>query len=377
MSKAIAILLCMLSAMTLHAQLPSASTEKERSIPAFVIVSGIQGGFIAAHREQMKHLQQGHSIGGFVQVLRQAKGDRRWHDEFNQPETGIDAFFLYTGNARQLGSQMGICYFANLPLNRLRHDPRKFRHWITLGIGPGYSTKTWDLETNRQADVIGSPLNAALLLAWNGELLNTSRIFLRGGLRITHYSNGAFTLPNLGTNNIALSLQAGWKSSKRIQLPEIGFHDVLPRKWSLEIGAAAGLQEVAPPTYPKQPVAVISMWMHRRHSWKASFTGGVDLMYKTALQRLFEGRDERTPSASEMIQAGIIAGYNLHFDRLRFSMQQGVYVRDKWKETGMLYHRFGLRYQITHNLFAHLMLKTHFAKADHGELGVGYTFSKR
>jgi hypothetical protein len=374
MSKSLAVLLSILSALSLHAQQSDVSTEAEHSIPAFVIVSGIQGGFIVAHREQMKHLQQGHSIGGFVQVLRQSKGDKRWHEEYNKPETGVDAFFLYTGNARQLGSQIGICYFANLPLNRLVHEPRKFRHWITLGIGPGYSTKTWDLETNRQAEVIGSPLNAALLLAWNGELLNTSRIFLRGGLRITHYSNGAFTLPNLGTNNIAIAIQAGWKSGRRIPLTEVGFHDILPKKWSMEISASAGLQEVAPPTYPKQAVAVASLWVTRRHSWKASFTGGADLIYKSALKRLFEARDERTPPTSELIQAGIIAGYNLHFARLRFSMQQGVYIRDKWKETGLLYNRFGLRYQITSHFFAHLMLKTHFAKADHGELGVGYTF---
>jgi len=374
MQKLVVSLIVALSALSLGAQEASGVSSGTRTIPAFSIHAGVQGGFIAAHREQMKHLQQGHSIGGYLQWIRKAKGDRRWHEEFNNPETGLDVFFLYTGNSRQLGSQFGVCYFANLPLIRQSREPRSFRHWITLGIGPGFSTKKWDLETNRQADVIGSPLNAALLLAWSSEVISTERIALRAGLRITHYSNGAFTLPNLGTNNIAFALQAGLKSARRIPLSEVGFHDNLPKKWSMEIGIAGGLQEVAPPTYPKQPAAVISVWATRRHSWKASFTGGLDLMYKTALERLFETRDARTPSTAEMIQAGIIAGYNLHFNRMRFSMQQGIYVRDKWKETGLLYHRFGLRYQFTSKLFAHLMLKTHFAKADHGELGIGYSF---
>jgi hypothetical protein len=39
---------------------------------------------------------------------------------------------------------------------------------------------------------------------------------------------------------------------------------------------------------------------------------------------------------------------------------------------GALYHRFGLRYSFARSLYAQLTLKTHFAKADYGEIGIGY-----
>lgn len=333
----------------------------------------LQGGYIAAHREQMKHLQQGHSIGGFIQLVRPTRGQKPWHALYNFPETGIDLFFNYTGNARQLGNQIGACYIANLTMNRKTRPKGTFRHVLLIGIGPGYTTRIWDLESNRQADVLGSHINAALLLGWTAEVVRTNKVSIRSGVRITHYSNGAFQLPNLGTNNVALFLQAGWlRQRDSFRNTETASTDSL-RRWTVQLAVTGGIQEVPPLTYPKQGVGVVSAWIQRRHSWKASFSGGIDLFYKHALRRQFENRDGTPPVFTDQVQAGLMVGYNLHFNRLCFAMQQGVYVRDAWKDNGLLYHRFGLRYEVSSHWFLHLMLKTHFAKADHSEFGFGYT----
>jgi hypothetical protein len=49
---------------------------------------------------------------------------------------------------------------------------------------------------------------------------------------------------------------------------------------------------------------------------------------------------------------------------------------DKQRLNGTLYHRAGLRYAIGKNFYAQLTLKTHFAKADYGEIGMGYVIRK-
>lgn len=335
---------------------------------------GMHGGFIPAHREQMSHLLQGHSAGAFVQLLKPTDGSREWHTLYNYPETGFDLFYLSTGNPRQLGNQMGICYTANLPLNRRLRETPRFRHWIGLGIGAGYATRIWDLETNHQSDVLGSHLNAALVLAWYTRLAKRNHFDLQTGLRITHFSNGAYQLPNLGTNNVALFLAAGFGST------DVAKHTTDPisakgeKKITFSISASAGLQEIPPFTYKKYPVGTFSTWMNFRTVNKHSWTAGFDVFKKEALLVLLERRNGEPAHAIQSWQSGFAAGYNMHFNRLSFAIQQGLYLTNSWKDSGLLYHRFGLQYEITNHLQARLMLKTHFARADHSEWGIAYVF---
>ena len=50
----------------------------------------------------------------------------------------------------------------------------------------------------------------------------------------------------------------------------------------------------------------------------------------------------------------------------------GCYVRDRYRPNGPLYHRIGFRYQISNGFYGNITLKTHWAKADYMEAGIGY-----
>jgi hypothetical protein len=52
----------------------------------------------------------------------------------------------------------------------------------------------------------------------------------------------------------------------------------------------------------------------------------------------------------------------------------GAYVKDRYQPDGPLYHRIGMRYQFSNGITANLVLKSHWAKADYVEWGIGYTF---
>jgi hypothetical protein len=113
--------------------------------------------------------------------------------------------------------------------------------------------------------------------------------------------------------------------------------------------------------------------LERRQSAKSSFGIGLDVFRNSSIGVLLERRDKNERQV-DILQAGAVLSYTLHFDEFEFKMQQGFYLRDKWKDNGTFYHRFGLRYLLSEKVFLNLMLKTHFAKADHGELGIGYRF---
>ena len=147
-------------------------------------------GFVIPHNPQMKHLIKGHSFGAQASWMVQMMGEKDWHQYYNYPELGYDVFFSNTGNLPQLGYQIGASYLMNLSLLRLKKHVNSFdgfNNWLGLGIGLGYSTKTWDLEENHQADVIGSHFNACLTLQYSVRFLTIGKYDLRTGIRMTHF----------------------------------------------------------------------------------------------------------------------------------------------------------------------------------------------
>jgi hypothetical protein len=103
---------------------------------------------------------------------------------------------------------------------------------------------------------------------------------------------------------------------------------------------------------------------------------GVDVLFDSSVIPLVEQRTSELIRARQAIQVGALFSYSLFFDRFSLKIQQGYYVIDAQRLNGSLYHRIGLRYALKGNFYAQLTLKTHFAKADYGELGIGYTIRR-
>jgi hypothetical protein len=347
--------------------------------PALTALIGAHYGFIIPHNPQMTHLIRGHSRGIHFQFLWPTVGDKNWEMRYGKPEQGFDFFFNHTGNFKQLGYQFASSYLVNLPLLRQsKHQDRsyaEFSHWLGLGIGLGYNTKTWDLENNHQADVIGSHINVALTMQYSAKLLTLKASELRAGLRLTHFSNGAFQLPNQGTNNIGAFVMWGWRRQD-VHDPNYKKEvDPFSRHWKTSVSLVHGWKEISPPNGKKYPSFTISCLEEYRATYKSSFGVGLDAMYNSSLKKLMQryDTDQSGVSNGDVFQLGAVLSYGLHFDRMVLRFQQGFYLKSKWTSDGSFYHRVFLRYAVNDHWQLHLGLKTHFAKADHGELGLVYT----
>jgi len=374
LSWVLCLLLCVESAW---AQTNSDSLlPKEKWSP---MISAPYFGLIVPHKKEMTHLIQGHSYGLHVNLNKQLI-TKAWHSAYNFPEQGIDLTYIYTGNPEQLGQQVALSYLLNLPLNRKNIDLKRenskhrIRHWIGIGIGIGYSSQIWDLKENHQAPVIGSHLNAALIIQYSTRLLQLKKSQIRAGLRITHFSNGAFQIPNLGTNNAGIFLSYKILDSPNKYNHRSTFETDYKKTFRTSIFFGAGLKEIQPPTQTKYAAFTLSLLEERRITYKSSLGIGIDMLYNSSLKTIQERRGNPNFSANQVWQSGVVLSYTLHLNNFELKMQQGIYIRDKHKLDGLLYHRFGLRYHINNHWFAQLTLKTHFAKADFGEWGFGYAF---
>ncbi len=94
-----------------------------------------------------------------------------------------------------------------------RRDLLRTRHWSAgykMENGMGICTKPYDLHTNLQNIIIGSPLTVYVGLGFFLQYRPTSHwsIGIDGGFR--HYSNGRLTQPNAGVNTLDVGLRVGY-----------------------------------------------------------------------------------------------------------------------------------------------------------------------
>jgi len=338
----------------------------------------VQYGFIAPHSVLMQPLITHHSVGGSVRMLKR-NTNHAYSKFYHNPYQGIDFTFIQTGNSRQLGNQYSLNFWNQFPVKRGGGKSKGIHKYVHLGIGIGYTTKKWDAQTNFQAPVLGSHLNACLSLGYEQRLFEWKEIQVNAGIRVTHFSNGAFQLPNLGTNTLALTLNVlPVYHAKAIKdsIEVLAIYRPLSAMKHYQMSIANGWKEVGQPGEAKHPIWTLSAsydFKHKneKHGWALN----ADVMYNSALYVQMNNRDGVRPSSTEIVQLGVGPTFIQYFGNTQLRIENGFYVRDKWAETTPVYQRVTLRYAPKdRNFFVQFGLKTHFAKADHGEIGMGYRF---
>ncbi|MFM1772309.1 MAG: hypothetical protein RLZZ71_1451 [Bacteroidota bacterium] len=337
----------------------------------------IQYGFVVPHNSLMEPLITDHSVGGSVRFVKRIT-NRLYSRPYGKPYQGVDFTFINTGNNTQLGKQFALSFWNQFPINRkLFGAPTLDKKFLHLGIGMGYTTKIWDLQTNYQAPVLGSHMNAALSIGFEQQVFSTQTLQCKLGIRVTHFSNGAFQLPNLGTNTLALTFGiqplTKPKAPKKDEEHEILLLRLLS-KYNYSLSYSQGWKEVMQPYGKKYPIYLLSAgWDFRTSRVKHCFGLTADVMFNSSLIPLMENRDGMHPNNRSVFQLGAGPTFCQNFGNTQLRIVQGIYLRDKWAETTPVYQRVILRHApMDKRWFIQFGLKTHFAKADYGEIGFGY-----
>lgn len=343
------------------------------------VVTGLAGS-IVPHRAEMTPLIKGYSFGGSLQWMKRPIMPK-WRIYQRFPMTGFDLYFSTTGNPKQLGQQLALSYMIYRPYGKHK------KCWYGMGLGVGYHSKIWDLETNHQATVISTRINCALTLHWQYKLFSSVNHNHLVGLRMTHLSNGAYQLPNLGTNQFQLS----YTIQPKMELPKRPFFitDELPYYFSsriISVQTAFGLKEVYQPMGRKYPVWNVQVNCARRINYQHRLSIGLDYLYQPALGKLYEENLGQSSSPKNWQQWGATLGYQSIFGFTTFAIQQGIYLKTDWKNNGPFYQRLSIRRNCMklakvnsyfNRVYITAALYTHWAKADHFEFGCGIDLFRR
>jgi Lipid A 3-O-deacylase (PagL) len=323
-------------------------------------------GFLAAHRAIMGHLSKEAAIAGEVSYLIQPKGRRSWQEAYKYPVYGVTGFFGSVGNRELLGHYFGLYGFINFPFVKAKHYTLSAK----VGCGIAYGSKFYDADENILGMAVGTPFNAHISLALENRFV-FGKNSINASIDMTHFSNGAFKVPNLGLNLPYISIGYGRLVAKTIDTSFV--HEPFAKYWEFGATGILSAKEVFPTGGKKYPVFGINLVGRRIFKPRVGMEVSFDVISKQAI--LNYQADVRKTQA-EIIQLGVFVGYVLPMNHFHIVTGMGVYVRDKYKPEDVVYHRIGVRYVFDNGINLNLVLKTHFARADYVEYGIGYTFKR-
>jgi len=330
-------------------------------------------GFLAAHHGTMGHLPKDRVFCGELSFGKRLYGGQNWHDAYRNPIVGATLYGSNLGNNEILGYGFGAYGFIEFPMWRNSDSYLSFK----MSSGLGYVTKVFDQELNPKNDAISTHLNALLVLGITGKWRFSKDYSLIYGLDMTHFSNGSTRVPNLGLNipTLSIGFARHWDEKpcnkvEPIKIEKTPFFS----NWSWTNVAIISDKQSFPSGGKTYPVYALNSFVSKRFRPKVGMEVGFDFISK---QSLFNYRPYIPKTQLSIFQIGTYSTFVLPLDRLKFVLGMGVYLKDRYDMDNELYHRIGMRYQFDNGLLLNMVLKTHWAKADYVEYGIGYALKPK
>jgi len=338
----------------------------DSSTGTFAFSANYSYGFIIAHRQTIVPLQKDHVKGLEISISKPTTGKKTWQRAYNFPSVGLKYFYFDLGNPEQLGFAQALVPYFDFRFGKNKNLQFNFQY----GWGVGYIEKKFDVKTNYKNIAIGSHWNSTISFSMDAKVKVLRQTFLNTGISLTHFSNGSAVVPNLGINIAAV--KAGviqyfgtGKPLNRDSLP--AFHP----GYRNSLYIAGGFKQTYPVEGPGYYVMIFSASRLRQFTRKSAIGLALDVHYDKSIIARLENDSVNTDGFIDGTRAGVSATYELIFTDLSMLVQMGGYFYNSYKSDGNMYHRLGWRYCFYKNYFACFNLKSHWAKADFFEWGVG------
>ncbi len=324
-------------------------------------------GFILAHTPSLQQFSQAHFPLYEITFTKLTQGNKDWQRAYHNPDLGLSFFTCDFGKNPILGR--GYALFPNITFHYLR------KKWVQanfrFGAGVGYIENPFDRLSNYKNNAIGSHFNSAISILLETKYKLSSNANLGIGLAMNHFSNGATKTPNLGINLATANLAFAYTFAEK-PLPRHDSSEAFKKHFEYFFVVCSGRKEIAPAGGNKYSVFTASFNIARIHSIRGKWGLGVDVFHDASLLEQFR-RDNVNENNRSITQVGLNVSWEVIFGKVSFPLQAGVYLHSAYKGNGFIYNRYGIRYHIKKHLFANVSLKTHYAKADYFEWGIGYT----
>lgn len=339
--------------------------------PSFYLAK--RTGFIIPHHSSFVYLIKKHVQSFDLQVLIPANGKKEWQHVYNLPELGFGYYHADLGNPDYMGNVDAGFGTINI------YFIRAHRFALSYGFSAGIAilSKPFDPADNYYNYAIGSKANVFIDFRLNVKFRVYKKLLLGGGIQFTHYSNGAWKVPNLGFNIPSVGAGIVFETSQKprpVVVPIKELRAKLVKKNEYWITYSGGIRENHPPLNRKYYVSCIAVSADRNFTCRQRIGIGLDIYYDSSIPDRLK-IDENVNELPYRFRSGVRLSHDLVFNKVSFVMQTGAYFYTKDTDSdGFIYSRFGIRAKLLEHFGLSLTLKTHFFKADLIEFGAGYYF---
>lgn len=329
-------------------------------------------GNILPHNSTIKHLITEHPEGILISFNKKTFGEKEWQSAYNFPDYGASFHYENTKN-ETLGDLYGLYghynfYFLNRNL--------MFR----IGQGVAYNTNPYDKNTNFRNLAYGSRWMPSTYLMLNYSKENLYKnIGIQAGISFFHHSNSNLSSPNTSTNTLVMNLGINYSFEKSEQNQRYTrINDTVNYKQPIKFNIAfrTGFNESDIIGSGKFPFYVLSAYADKRLSRKSAIQFGVDFSMMKYLEEYIKFKSVAYPNEhvdpnTDYRRIGLFVGHELFVNNFSIETQAGYYVYSPFDFLGPFYQRIALKYYFSDKIFASMSLKTHAAKAEALEVGVG------
>ena len=249
---------------------------------------------------------------------------------------------------------------------------------LRIGQGIAHTSNPYDRIDNPKNIAFGSTLLSSTYLMLNYKkerILN--RFGLQAGLSFIHYSNANVKAPNTSVNTVALNVGVTYNVDEE----DIEYiNDSVDKKFTEPIKYnfvfRSGINQSDIVGSGQYPFYILSVYADKRLTHKSALQFGAEVFFSNFLKELI--RYESTAQLNNGVtgnedykRVGIFAGHELFVNNFSVEAQVGYYVYYPFDFESRVYFRAGLKRYFGKKWFGALTLKSHGARAEAVELGIG------
>jgi hypothetical protein len=328
------------------------------------------GGSIALHNNDILHLITGHPEGFIFSWNKKTFGNEAWEQRFNYPDYG--ASFLYQDlKNEKLGENYGLFAHYNFYF---------FERNVMLRIAQGisYNTNPYDKIENPKNVAFGTHFLSStyLMLNYKKEQL-FNRFGLQAGLSLIHYSNANVKAPNTSVNTIAFNVGLTYNlEDENLEFIDDLDNEKFTESIKYNLAFRTGLNQSDVIGSEQFPFYILSAYADKRLSHLSAIQFGADVYFSNFLKELIYYQsvsfpEENVSGNEDFKRVGLFVGHELFINKMSLETQLGYYVYYPFDFEGRTYIRVGLKRYFGKTFFGAITLKSHGAKAEAVEFGIG------
>ncbi|KQC29872.1 acyloxyacyl hydrolase [Flagellimonas eckloniae] len=345
---------------------------QEREVPKKYVLDANQFyGSILLHNPAISHLITDHPGGFILGLSRKRFGHEEWESLYGYPDTGI-SFVYQNTNSSILGDHYGL--YAHYNFYFLKRNLQ-----LRVGQGVSYNTNPYDKNENFRNNAYGTHILSSTMLMFNYHKENlVAGLGVKAGISLLHYSNANFKAPNTSTNTMAFNIGVTYdlnaeKSFEFIQ-PETTEKVTEPIRYNFALRSGANESDII--NSGRYGFLIFSAYADKRLGRKSAIQFGTDVFFSNFLKELIRYQSISFPELNvaadtDYKRVGLFVGHELFVNKMSVIAQLGYYVYYPFDFEGQVYNRIGLKRYFGDKLFGAITLKSHGAKAETLEFGIG------